>query len=219
MVALTGSKFAGGPTFCGVLLVPGTLVDRYRERRLHPALGAYSCAADWPATWHCGQSLPTSTNFGLLLRWQAALESLHQFHRLPAAQVSALLATFSRAVQSRIAADGWLKSLPVASLHRADGGWDHWQTVFPFLLRHADGSYFTALQTRALHQALMHGERRYQLGQPVACGLRDGIPVMALRLCASATMVIAGAAGASMTDDALAALDHIAVHLRTGSAR
>jgi hypothetical protein len=219
MVALTGSKFAGGPTFCGVLLVPGTLVDRYRERRLHPALGAYSCAADWPATWHCGQSLPTSTNFGLLLRWQAALESLQPFHRLPAAQVSALLATFGRAVQSRIAADGWLKSLPVASLHRADGGWDHWQTVFPFLLRHADGSYFTALQTRALHQALMHGERRYQLGQPVACGLRDGIPVMALRLCASATMVIAGDAGASMTDDALAALDHIAVHLRTGSAR
>ncbi|EGF32559.1 hypothetical protein IMCC9480_2328 [Oxalobacteraceae bacterium IMCC9480] len=215
LVALTGSKFAGGPTFCGVLLVPGVLAERYRDRPLNAAVGAYSCAADWPAQWRCGQSLPVSTNFGLLLRWQAALFGLQQFHRLPAAQVSALLTTFGSAVSARIASDPLLEALPVAPLHRADAGWDSLQTVFPFLLRHADGSYFDVVQTRAVHQALMHGERRYQLGQAVACGERDGMPVMALRLCVSALMVIAGAAGASMTEDALAALEVIAAHRRT----
>jgi hypothetical protein len=218
MVALTGSKFAGGPTFCGVLLVPGMLAARYRDRPLDPAVGAYSCAADWPAQWRCGQSLPSSTNFGLLLRWQAALVGLQRFHRLPAAQVSALLTTFGLAVRARIDSDPLREILPVAPLYRIDAGWDNLQTVFPFLLRHADGSYLNAMQTRFMYQALMQGERRYQLGQPVACGERDGIPVMALRLCVSAPMVIAGAAGTSMTDEALAALDRIAMQSRTAAA-
>ena len=218
LVALTGSKFAGGPTFCGVLLVPERLATRYRDEALDPAVGAYSCAADWPAHWRCGQSLPISTNFGLLLRWQAALVELQRFHRLPSAQVSALLTTCGQVVRARIASDPLFEALPVAPLCRADAGWDSLQTVFPFLLRHANGSYFDAAQTRALHQALMQGERRYQLGQPVACGERDGMPVMALRLCISAPMVIAGAAGASMTADALAALDQIAARSRTAAA-
>jgi hypothetical protein len=191
-------------------------VTRDRDRRLDPAVGAYSCAADWPAHWRCAQSLPTSTNFGLLLRWQAALVDLQRFHRLPAAQVSALLTTFGVAVTARIASDPLLEALPVACLSRADASWDSVQTVFPFLLRHGDGRYLNAAQTCAVHQALMHGERRYQLGQPVAAGERDGMPVMALRLCVSAQMVIAGAAGASMTCDALAALDHIAALSRAG---
>lgn len=207
LVALTGSKFAGGPTFCGALLVPGALAVRYRDAPLDAAVGAYSCAADWPADWRCAQSLPVAANFGLLLRWHAALEDLQRFHALPATQVSTLLETFGAAVRARLASDPLFDALPVAILERTDASWDSLQTVFPFLLRNGDGSYLTASETRAVHQALMQGERRYQLGQPVSCGERNGVPVMALRLCASAPIVVAGAAGNSMTGDARAALD------------
>ncbi len=57
------------------------------------------------------------------------------------------------------------------------------------------------------------GALRCQLGQPVACGVRGGIAVSALRLCFSARLIsdAAGEKGISgVIDDALAALDKIA---------
>ena len=36
---------------------------------------------------------------------------------------------------------------------------------------------------------------RYQLGQPVACGRRNGVPVSALRICASARLIVEAATG------------------------
>ena len=57
---------------------------------------------------------------------------------------------------------------------------------------------------------------RCQLGQPVACGKRDGIPVSALRLCASTRLVVeatawGGRRSSAVIERALAALDKIAL--------
>ena len=53
---------------------------------------------------------------------------------------------------------------------------------------------------------------RYQLGQPVACGHRAGIPVSALRICASARLIVeatanGGLKAARVFNKAMAALD------------
>ncbi len=58
---------------------------------------------------------------------------------------------------------------------------------------------------------------RCQLGQPVACGSRDGVPVSALRLCLSARLIVEATAdgdesAARVIARALAALDKL-VHL------
>ena len=82
MVALTGSKFMAGPTFCGVLLVPPSIGARYRNEIFHPSVGSYSSAADWPADWAVAGSLPKAANFGLLLRWEAALSRIEGLWRL-----------------------------------------------------------------------------------------------------------------------------------------
>ncbi|GAA4011812.1 hypothetical protein [Actimicrobium antarcticum] len=213
LVAITGSKFVGGPTFCGALLVPSELALRYRDVDFAESVGAYSCAADWPSSWRCGQSLPVATNFGLLLRWQAAMVELTRFHALPDEQVTAILREFGAAIRRRVAASSYLEALPVTPVARGvltAPVWDREQTVFPLLLKCLDGRYLTAAQTRTIHQQLMagdSGQRRFQLGQAVACGARDGLPVMALRVCVSAPMVVAAAAGMDLTADALAALD------------
>jgi hypothetical protein len=54
-----------------------------------------------------------------------------------------------------------------------------------------------------------------QLGQPVSCGQRDGRPLSALRLCASARLAVdalgpGGLGPQAVIDDALKALDKAA---------
>ena len=70
-----------------------------------------------------------------------------------------------------------------------------------------------------VYQQLQHptahsqNRRRFQLGQPVLCGERDGVPVSALRLCISAPMLIAAQdslMAETIINDATMALDYIA---------
>ncbi len=236
MVALTGSKFVAGPTFSGVLLVPPATADRYRDVALGSGAGAYSGIADWPQGWAAGASLPATTNFGMLLRWEAALPNLRAFAALSDQAVTAFLRRFGKTITTALAANPCFEALPVAALARgslagtknrdADWGaewaaeWDTAQTIFPFLLR-APGSLrpLQPDETEQVHRALqlagdLHGGRRFQLGQPVACGLRDAVEVSALRLCVGAPMLVAACTGGEAAVEAalgaaLAAFDRI----------
>ena len=210
MVALTGSKFLTGPTFSGALLVPRTLARRLKTQPLPPALGAYSARADWPQGWVAARPLPDIANYGLLLRWEAALDELRAFRTIPDHEVSALLSDFARAVETRLATDPAFERLPVPALDRRPlvdaGSWDEIPTIFPFLLRGASRRLLRREETARVYSALaqdqseLGGSRstaalRCQVGQPVPCGHRGGVPVSALRLCASARLVVEAASG------------------------
>jgi hypothetical protein len=232
MVALTGSKFRAGPTFCGALLVPPGVAARYRERPLSSSVGAYSNRADWPAGWRAGRSLPHGANFGLLLRWQAALTELRALRAIPASSIAAFLQRFADALRERLNSDPGLEALPVAPLARAALGcsrswntWDEEQTIFPFLvLRPGSSGAGAPLPRLAIEwlyrqlRAASPGRRRFQLGQPVPCISRAGIESSlfessALRLCVSAPMIVDACSGRgadAVISDALAALDRIA---------
>jgi len=190
MVALTGSKFVTGPTFSGALLVPPSVAEKFRKRLLPRALSAYSARADWPRQWPAGKVLDNVANYGLLLRWEAALAELRRFRAVPETDVAAFLEDFSRAVQARLRDDPAFRSLPVPPLDRrpltAMSSWDQVQTLFPFLLCRTDGRPITAEATARIHRQLQ--TEGCHLGQPVACGRHDGRAVSALRLCASARL-------------------------------
>ncbi|MET3134189.1 hypothetical protein AAKU55_004484 [Oxalobacteraceae bacterium GrIS 1.11] len=205
MLALTGSKFISGPTFCGALIVATGANARYPA--LLPGLGAYSCAADWPPGWSAARALPQASNFGLLLRWQAALTELRRFDACPDAAVRAFLGDFAAQVRATLAGDASFEAVPVPAFARqALGGapqWDQQQTIFPFLLFAADGRGarrpLSRDETRKIYLDLLNpppgsAARKYQLGQPVLCGDRDGVPVSALRICVSARMIAAACA-------------------------
>ncbi|HXP75741.1 MAG TPA: hypothetical protein VN823_16485 [Stellaceae bacterium] len=212
MVALTGSKFLTGPTFSGALLVPRTLARRLKTQPLPAALGAYSARADWPHDWAAARVLPDVANHGLLLRWEAALDELRAFRSIPDHEVSAFLSDFARAIETRLATDPAFEPLPVPALDRRPlvdaGGWDEIPTIFPFLLRDASQRLLRREETARVYAALAqdqseHGGSRAtaalrcQVGQPVPCGQRGGVPVSALRLCASARLVVEAASGRS----------------------
>lgn len=236
MIALTGSKFLTGPSFSGALLVPQVLVRRRQSVQL-PA-NSPACA-NWPSSPAVvTKNVKQSANFGLLLRWEAALQELRAFRSVPQATVINFLQDFATAVQQRLNSDPLLEPLAVTPLNRrpltAENSWDHLQTIFPFLLVHADAgrTYLNAEETRHVYRQLSvrqaldpeHPDAplaamRCQLGQPVACGKRNGAAVSALRLCISARLIVKAAAdgdkGVAVIAAALAVLDKTGLLIRS----
>jgi len=229
MVALTGSKFLTGPTFSGALLVPRTLAQRLKRQSLPTALGAYSARGDWPRGWTAARLLPDAANCGLLLRWEAALDELRAFRSIPDHEIAAFLSDFARAVETRLATDPAFEALPVPALDRRPlvdaGSWDEIPTIFPFLIRGAGQRLLGREETAHVYSALAQDKSdlggspsiaalRCRVGQPVPCGHRGGVPVSALRLCASARLVVEAASARSgaaiVIARAMAALDKAA---------
>ena len=188
-VALTGSKFVGGPAFSGALLLPDAAARRLRGRALPAGVNAYSAAGEWPAGWAVAQ--PAVENYGLLLRWEAALAELRAFRALPEPAVTGFVEAFAAAVRARLESDPAFRLLPVPPPDRAvlrgEKSWDGTPTIFPFILC-TGGSPLSRLRTARVHALL--AKDRCQLGQPVACGRRDGVAVSALRLCLSARLIV-----------------------------
>lgn len=241
MVALTGSKFVTGPIFSGALLIPSAVTLRLRARQFPCALGAYSTQGDWPQDWDTAGCLDNVANFGLLLRWEAALAELRAFRSVPEAEVTSFLQTFASAVQDRLTRDPVFEPLPVPEIDRCSlteaSSWDQLPTIFPFLLFHPEAHgrkkplnrEETALVYRLLqvdmtkHPGSDHTgisgvstRLRCQLGQPVECGSRDGVLVSALRLCVSSRLIVeatsqGGRNTAIVIARAMAALDKTAL--------
>jgi hypothetical protein len=235
MVALTGSKFVAGPSFSGALLIPETMARRLRGHPLPQALSAYSARADWPHGWKT-ECLEDAANFGLLLRWEAALAELRAFYAIPKERVAEFLRSFAAAIQGRLASDPVFELLPTPELDRRPlveaADWDCIQTIFPFLLFHSDGRtplsreemarIYQLLQLDLTHTGTGRNMAlRCQLGQPVACGSRADVPVSALRICASARMVVEAASrndDAVVIEKALAALEKTSQLVRAKTA-
>jgi len=165
MVALTGSKFMAGPTFSGALLLPRAM-----------AANAVDAVTNKP-------------NFGMLLRWEAALTEMERYAAVPPASRTECARRFEHAATHALGTGSTLtfEPLPVPALDRsalgASSGWDLVQTVFPFMLRAPGGRLLDGAEARRLYLLLQQatpGRKRFHLGQPVG---------NALRLCLSAPMI------------------------------
>ena len=208
MVALTGSKFLTGPVFSGVLQIPAKLASRLAQQTLPPALTGCSARAEWPEYWRARQQLPDTANWGLLLRFEAALSELKAFRALNEDKISSFLKQFADAIQHALHASPHFELLSETQLDRhpicTETGWDQIPTIFPFLLLHRPGSPLDRNQVQQIYRQLQfpvqiegtdpatadRAALRCQLGQPVLCGARDGVEISALRLCASSRIII-----------------------------
>jgi hypothetical protein len=150
--------------------------------------------------------LDDDPNFGLLLRWEAALAELSTFRDVPGVDVGRILRLFARAIEDRLQRDPAFEPLPTRSpdrqLNGVSAGWDRVPTIFPFLLRRPGpqfGHRFLGVEETTQVYRRLRDESAIELGQAVACGSRDGAPLSALRLCASARLVVEASANAAMT--------------------
>jgi hypothetical protein len=238
MVALTGSKFLTGPAFSGALILPEQLTSRLRRCRLPGALSAYSARAEWPEGWEATEHLDDAANFGLLLRWEAAMAELRAFRGVPEGEIRRFLEEWASALFTRLQDDPCFQLLPVPEMERGlmgdPAGWDHVPTIFSFLpCRPGVGGEqlpLSSVQTQEVYRLLqcdlsgtvgapLSAGLRCQLGQPVACGTRDGVALSALRICTSSRLIVeAFRAGNSLAirQRLMAALDKAAWLITTG---
>ncbi|MHB8426473.1 MAG: hypothetical protein ACYDGU_01745 [Acidiferrobacterales bacterium] len=243
MVALTGSKFLGGPSFSGALLVPRSAVERFRNQPLGSMLSAYSARAEWPSRWDGAQSMEQAANPGLMLRWEAALAELRAFRAVSDAEIQTFLRSFAAAVTARLEDDPLFQAVAVPEIDRRPlagvDGWDSIPTIFSFLLHRMDSragfrfldlretqAVYHLLRTDLTGQAglyLSHVEEkcaglRCQLGQPVVCGSEAATPLSALRLSIGARQIVAATQegkAREIIDEAMAVLDKTAWLVRS----
>jgi hypothetical protein len=227
MIAVTGSKFLTGPAFSGAIFIPSAIAKRLRGKKLSPRIGAFSARGDWPEGWAIRQGLDPHPNFGLLLRWEAALEELQRFRKIPEAEVARFLSRFASVARAGMAHGSALQPLQGRRLERDVGpeeGWDHLPSIFAFTLRAKteDGGErsLSPDETNRVYDLMRQdfglvardaGDPRLEaaaalkveLGQPVSCGVRDGAPLTALRLCASARLIAEAGADRRRADEIL----------------
>jgi len=216
-----------------------------RRNPIPAALRGYSSRADWPMDWDAAASLDQVANFGLLLRWEAALSEIRAFRQIPDEQIIKFLTAFGDAVQAKLRSDPLLEPLPLPSLDReplvSASSWDHIPSIHPFLIfQPNDAKGRSALdrdQSLRVYQLLQAdlstrkefggdddeshlASLRCQLGQPVACGHRDGVPVSALRVCVGMRMIVQATANEgrdaqAIIQMALTALDKTTLLVRS----
>lgn len=174
-VAITGSKFAGGPAFCGALLTPADWSVRLGDRlALPPGLSGCSARLDWPALWRpvAAGALAAPFNLGLALRWSAALAEIEAYATVSPETCASILQAFAAAVVVRAARSENIRhvdqrdAVPSIQLVRAEISPDALAQVW-----------------RAIAEAGPDGPPCH-LGQPVAVG--EGA---VLRLCAGMPLV------------------------------
>jgi hypothetical protein len=195
LIAVTGSKFLTGPSFSGALFVPSKQAHRLQKRTIPHALLDYSSRADWPRDWTAADELRRVVNFGLLLRWVAALAELRAFRALSDADISQFIERFRSTIVDYFRTHPCLSLLPPFNLDRSALStfrqWDSFPTIFSFTLNSPIGDQALCRETSMAVYRQLQKDKSMHVGQPVLCGTRDYIPVSALRLCLSARLIVA----------------------------
>lgn len=180
MVMVTGSKFAGGPPFCGALLLPPQMAARLREMKLPAGLAAYSARCDWPQSFESAFEAATfaPANLGMGLRWEAALAEIEAFAAIPVQLRDDITALFAESARRCVAGNPDLDFLDAESWRLGAKP----ATIFPIITHHGD-----VAQARLIYEELRAPDgafdtpalsRACHVGQPVVIAGRA-----ALRLC------------------------------------
>jgi hypothetical protein len=202
LVIITGSKFFTGPPFSGALLVPPAFARNVDASADMPSgFFEYSNQSDWPRNWQRMRSkFPMRINFGQWLRWEAALEEITAYYRVPSEFRLAALKAFGGAVEQIIGSSRALLLLPPQQSAGANVAEDEelaQRTIFPFVVRR--GNRILSLEDcRVLYRMLAQGVpslgkpeggiKPCLIGQPVALG-GPNHSAAALRISASARLV------------------------------
>lgn len=211
IVALTGSKFLGGPSFSAFALIPEKPSKKLSGVTLPQGVRDYSHAAEWPLAWRCRSALSSGDNAGLLLRLSAALFELRRFRAIPDVLVHQTVQAFQAHMATIFAKSTQLRVVDTPGIVRTKFGneesWDRTRTIFPFLVYSSSGQLLDAQSCKKLFFQMQHPHlnsrypladdthldcltRQIQLGQPVSCGFVKGQPAFALRICLGARNII-----------------------------
>ena len=152
LVAVTGSKFLGGPPFAGALLLPPSIAAELASATDFPTgLSCYTALHDWPASRRATATLVFGSHFnlGLGLRWAAALAQVDSARTVDDRLQFEIRAAFTELVRARIGV------LHNAFIHPDDEG-EHvaTRTIVPLTITNKAGAFSSLAEVQKLHLAL-----------------------------------------------------------------
>ncbi len=218
VVLITGSKFFTGPPFAGAAILPAGVAARLGRAKLPAGLDAYFGQDDFPAGCHAAADLPAVGNYGLALRWHAALAEIDALLAVPARRRAEILAGFGAAVRTAVAACPGLSlfDTPPIARHATSEDWERLPSIFTFSLQapYAPQRCLNPNEARAVYvwlntdlsdllpddQAL--AARICHIGQPVPLPQPDGQGLQgALRVSAGARLISGEPSHAGLEQD------------------
>jgi len=185
VVLVTGSKFFTGPPFAGAALLPPSIAARLQTGALPEGLDAYFGRDEFFTFAPAADRLPQTGNYGLSLRWHAALAEMQAFFRTKPARRADILRRFGETVARKIAESDSLTLLqqPEITRNESDEPWERLPSIFGFLLAspHEPSRHLTPVEARAVYlwlntdlTPLLPGHpaaaRICHIGQPVKLG-------------------------------------------------
>jgi hypothetical protein len=206
VVLITGSKFFTGPPFAGAALLPPGVASRLQQALLPAGLDAYFGRDEFPTDCPAAMHLPPVGNFGLALRWQAALAEIRALLRVTAARRADIVRGFGQAVSTAIGRYESLTLLEAPAIIRFDGAedWELLPSIFTFSLNapHEPARCLTPAEARDVYlwlntdlsallpQSGALAARICHIGQPVPLPQPGGEGVQgALRVSAGARLI------------------------------
>jgi hypothetical protein len=177
LVAITGSKFVGGPPFSAALAVSRRTLSRIPPNYLLPnGLADYFSVVMWPKDWRMAEGAGRADcALGLMLRWEAALFELRGLLGLDLRTMDAVIRQFATALIKMTSAMDCVSLVPsspsISSPADASSRspLDR-QTIFTLLLCGSGGRELTIEEAESVYRALYvgdDGEYACHVGQPV----------------------------------------------------
>jgi hypothetical protein len=204
VVQVTGSKFFTGPPFAGAALLPAAVAARLHGGVLPMGLDAYFGKGEWPDV-PAARHLPDTANYGLALRWRAALAEMQAFAAVPDDRKADILDRFAATVAHSMAKYPQFALQDIPALERDGSGWDTRRSVFSFAMQapFMPKRFLAPEEARKIYQwlnadcAALFGTADEQalalwichIGQPVALADNGSRKIGLLRVSAGARLI------------------------------
>ena len=178
-IMLTGSKFYESPPFCAALLVPKTLTERFSnfDTDLIESFAGIFSRYDIPEEFaELRQHLPDYRNYGLLLRWEAALVAMLKLAELDQYDINSRIDEWHIAVVDRLTQKICFDLMP--------GQEETNKTIVSFRVKSSPDTYLCHEELLTLYRTIctsdvigFDGYSRVLFGQPVKYGDRSFIRI------------------------------------------
>ena len=203
LVSITGSKFFGGPAFCGALLVPKSQRPGKHLTQLPNSFSQFFNQDTIPAAWDSWRTACSQwTNVGLLLRWTAAIAEMKASYKTALETSEVVFFIFANEVSNTISASRVCSML----LAKSDASSNlpnisSYCSVFAFEVNRPNETPLSKAQLKKIHQLLNTDPKfNFLIGQPVQLGQNRCV----LRVALGAAMIVDVATNKKMGET----LDH-----------
>lgn len=172
LVMITGSKFYQAPPFCGGMLVPKSLSEKFNKENAE----AVSCFSKIFTQYDIPENLPWLAeqfsdvqNMGLLARWEAALYEMEQLNTLKVHAILKHARLWNRSILSE------LNKYPDVFDILPETNRTNW-SIISFQIKDKNGNAVTGDALESFYQELIKteieelGNKKALIGQPVHLG-------------------------------------------------